>query len=105
MRLPSDFLLEISSDCGRMKLKGVSSPGFPIFIGCFVKHHIRLLPAKHVTLTSDGESISKVGSISNDQIFFTYNPYLACPHVTRQTYVGFKPTVLASLVSAPQLKF
>ena len=33
---------------------------------------------------------------SNDLISFAYNPYLACPHVTFSTYMGFRPTVLAS---------
>ena len=57
---------------------------------------------------SDGGSISKVGGPkTNDQIAFSYNPCLACPHVTCPTYVGSKPTVLASSFCSPypQTKF
>ena len=34
------------------------------------------------------------GPKSNDQISFTNNPYLACPHVACPFYVGFRATVL-----------
>ena len=38
------------------------------------------------------------GGKSNDQISFVFDPYLAGPHaVTCPIYVGFRPTVLASI--------
>ena len=33
------------------------------------------------------EAFQVRGPKSNDQIFFAYNPYLACPHVTCPIYV------------------